>query len=81
MSLLAKAITYIGLCAAIIAAFGCNLQSSGHGAMQDLTPQQRAQKQMEDVQNNPNMPPAAKEAALANLRAHSVGSKETPGKK
>jgi hypothetical protein len=81
MTLLTKAAAYIGFSVAIYAASGCNVQSSGHGPMQELTPQQRVQKQMEDVRNNPNMPPAAKEAALASLNAHSGGSVEEPGKK
>jgi len=80
MAILTKAIAYIGLGAASFVACGCGVQS-GHGPMQDLTPQQRAQKQMEDIRNNPNIPPASKAAALANLNAHSGGSSETPGKK
>ena len=80
MTRLTKAIANIALSAAVFAALGCGVQS-GHGPMQDLTPQQRVQKQMEDIRNNPNMPPEAKESALATLGSHSGGSGEAPGKK
>lgn len=80
MTLRTKAIACLAAGAAIYAVLGCSVQS-GHGPMQDLTPQQRVQKQMQDIQNNPNMSPEAKEAALATLNAHSGGSGEVPGKK
>ena len=80
MALLSKAIAFIGFIVAIFAAFGCGTRAE-HGSMQDLTPQQRTQKQIDAIQNNPNMPPAAKEAALATLNAHSSVSSEAPGKK
>jgi len=80
MTLLTKAIAYLALSAAVFAALGCSVES-GHGPMQDLTPQQRVQKQMDDIRNNPNMPPAAKDAALATLNSHSGASSEAPGKK
>jgi len=35
-----------------------------------LTPQQRMNKQIKDIQDNPNMPQTAKDTAIAQIQAH-----------
>jgi len=44
-----------------------------------MTPQQSMDKQIKDIQDNPNMPQNAKDMAISQIKAHSgMGAKQPP---
>jgi len=81
MAILTKAVGCLGLGALMFAAFGCGEQpGESHASMQDLTPQQRTQRMVDEIQKNPNMTQSQKDAAVGMFQAH-MGAPSAPGKK
>jgi len=65
-----RVLPYVAFAALILGAAGCNpeLDYGTKGGDVDVAAETKR------IQDNPNMPPQAREAALAQMRAHQQGS-------
>jgi hypothetical protein len=72
-----RTLLLVGILAALLAPLGCG--SSDDGLKPDpnagMSAEQRAKKQIEDIQKNPGIPEQAKQAAIAAVKANSQPKK------